>query len=78
MLRFLLIILVIAMVMVVFNRMKLSRISNSKESKKLSPAKMVKCASCELHVTLEDAQKYRGQYYCCPEHRNKAQTENQQ
>ena len=78
MLRFLLIILVIAMVIAVLNRVKFGGNKNINESTKLSPAKMVKCASCELHVTQEEALKSRGHYYCCLEHQRKAEIENRQ
>ncbi len=78
MLRFLLIILVIAMVIAVIKRMKFDGIKDNGESTKLSPAKMVKCASCELHVTQEEALESRGQYYCCLEHQRKAEIENRQ
>ncbi len=78
MLRFLLIVLVITMVIAVLNRMKFGVMKNNSESTKLSPAKMVKCASCELHVTQEEALESRGHYYCCLEHQRKAEIENRQ
>ena len=78
MLRILLIILVIAMVIAVLNRVKFGGNKNINESTKLSPTKMVKCASCELHVVQEDALESCGQYYCCPQHKRKAEIENRQ
>lgn len=78
MLRILLITLVIAMVIAALKRVKFGGIKNINVSTKLSPAKMVKCASCELHLVQEDALESCGKYYCCPEHQRKAEIENRQ
>ena len=75
MLRILLIVIVLATVITVINRLRFSRKNNTDERSRLVPAKMVQCIHCQLHLTADEALKSDGQYYCCDEHREQAENE---
>lgn len=75
MLRILLIVIVLATVITVINRLRFSRKNNVDKSAKLVPARMVQCIYCQLHLAQDEALKSDGQYYCCDEHRQDAEKE---
>ena len=76
MIRFLLIILVGAMVVAVLNRLRFRGKNYVGQTEKLSSIRMVKCNYCQLHISQEDSLTRKGQYYCCIEHQEKAEIEN--
>lgn len=78
MLRILLIVIVLATVITVINRLRFSRKNNADERTRLVPAKMVQCIYCQLHLAQDEALKVDGQYYCCDEHRQDAEKEKRQ
>lgn len=78
MLRILLIVIVIAAIIAVINRLRFSGKNKTDERTRLAPAKMVQCIYCQLHLLPDEALKSDGQYYCCDEHRQKAEKDKRQ
>ena len=72
MLRFILIILVIAVFFSLLNRLKIRGTAGNAEAAKLSSSKMVSCNYCQLYVIQEDALVFKGLHYCCKDHQEKA------
>jgi uncharacterized protein len=67
--RILLILILIAIVILAFRRLK--RLSSRPQAgKKTTTGRMVQCATCGLYLPEQEAISHQGKYYCSQSHRD--------
>jgi uncharacterized protein len=71
--RTLLILILIAIVILAFRRLK--RLSSRPQTeKKTTTGHMVQCATCGLYLPEQEAIRHQGKFYCSQTHRDEDQT----
>jgi uncharacterized protein len=71
--RILLLLVLIAVVVLAFKRLKRSPTRPS-EGKPTTTERMVQCAACGLYLPEQEAIIHHGKYYCSPSHRDAHKT----
>jgi len=71
--RILLILILIAIVILAFRRLKRFS-SRSQAGKKITTGHMVQCATCGLYLPEQEAISHQGKYYCSQLHRDEHQS----
>ena len=67
--RILLITILIAIVILVFRRLKRSS-TRPQARKKTTTGRMVQCAACGLYLPEQEALSHQGKFYCSQSHRD--------
>ncbi len=53
---------------------RIQKQAQKKQDKSSRIETMVSCALCDLHVPQDEAVQAQGKYYCCAEHRKRAES----